>query len=122
MVSLGPVPLSNAAASVTTNPETFTLDAGQTREVVVTVQPPGGVDKSRFPVYSGYINIDSPGESQRVTYLGLAANLKDKQILDHSDKWVNATLPAILNSTNAAQTTPTNFTFVGNDFPRIAWR
>jgi Fn3-like domain len=122
LVSLGPVPLSNAAATVTTSPDSFTLAAGQTQEVVITIQAPSGVDKSRFPVFSGYVLIDSPGETQRVTYLGLAASLKDKQILDPSDKWVKATLPAILNGTNAAQTASTNWTFAGNDFPRVAWR
>ncbi|KAH6906334.1 peptidase [Coprinopsis sp. MPI-PUGE-AT-0042] len=122
LVSLGPVPLTSAAATVTMSPKSFTLATGQTQEVVITIQPPGAVDKSRFPVFSGYVLIDSPGETQRVTYLGLAASLKDKQILDHSDKWVNATLPAILNGTNAAQAISTNYTFAGNDFPRVAWR
>ncbi|TFK18825.1 subtilisin-like protein [Coprinopsis marcescibilis] len=92
---LGPVPLSDAAARVTIVPSEFTLAAGCTREVVVSVKPPAGVVASRFSVYSGFIHISSPGENHRVTYLGLAAFLKDKRVLDDYDEWSKKRCPLL---------------------------
>ena len=118
------VPLSNAAARVTISPEELTLPPGQTRQVVVTIAPPSGIDASRFPVYSGFILINSPGETQRVTYLGLAAKLKDKRVLDEDPQYFDAPLPAVTTGQwGDAIRGPWNFTFSGNnDYPTINWR
>ncbi|TFK18824.1 peptidase [Coprinopsis marcescibilis] len=120
---LGPVPLSDAAARVTIVPSEFTLAAGRTREVVVSVRPPIGVVASRFPVYSGFIHISSPGENHRVTYLGLAASLKDKRVLDDYDEWAEETLPAVVAATTGeVQTGPANYTFAEGDIPVLVYR
>ncbi|KAH6906362.1 peptidase [Coprinopsis sp. MPI-PUGE-AT-0042] len=120
----GPAPLSNAAARVVINPSQLTLAPGQTRQVVVTVSPPQGIDATRYPVYSGFILIDSPGETQRVTYLGLAAKIKDKRILDDDPQYIDAPLPAFTNGWRDVITGPHNFTFseADLDFPACVYR
>jgi hypothetical protein len=107
---------------VTIVPSNLILLPGQTGKVIVNISPPGGVDKARFPVYSGFILIDSPGETQRVTYLGLAAKLKDKRILDDDTQWIGAALPSITDGWDAPVNGPHNFTFTGDDYPGIVFR
>ncbi|KAH6897584.1 peptidase [Coprinopsis sp. MPI-PUGE-AT-0042] len=118
----GPVPISDAAARVTIIPSNLVLPPGQTGRVIVNISPPSGVDKARFPVYSGFILIDSPGETQRVTYLGLAAKLKDKRILDDDTQWIGAALPAVTNGWDEPVNGPHNFTFTGDDYPGLVFR
>ena len=75
-----------------------------------------------FPVYSGFIQIASGSELHHVTYLGVAASLKDKQVLDDTDAFFGVPLPAFLNAVGDIQEVPTNYTFVGDDFPAILSR
>jgi Fn3-like domain len=120
---LAPVPLSNAAASVVISPSEFTLLPGQSRQVIVTVSPPQGIDASRYPVYSGFILIDSPGETQKVTYLGLAARIKDKRILDDDPGFYGTPLPVVTVGYGDAINSTHNFTFTGDyDFPSTIFR
>ena len=99
------------------------MPAGQTRQVLLTFLPPTGVDRRRFPVYSGFVTIDSGSEVQRVSYLGMAASIKDKRILDDSEQWAGYKLPAISDkATEAPSTGPQNFTFVGDNYPVVDFR
>ena len=120
----GPVPLSNDFAQVTISPEEFTLTPGETAEVAVTITPPSGIDASRLPVYSGFIVIDSAGETQHVTYLGLASNIKEKQILDPApEAEPGLTLPLAYMGFGDPVTEPFNFTFADDfSFPLIRYR
>ena len=120
--SLGPVPLTNTSATVTLVPDTFTLWPGSSQTVVAIFSPPKGLDAATFPLYSGFIEIAAPSENLHVTYIGLAASLKDKQVVDNSDIFFGAKIPALLDSQGDVQTTPTNYTFVGADVPTLLWR
>jgi len=91
--------------------------------VHATFFPPSGLDASLYPVYSGAIEITSSGSDiTHVSYLGLAASLKDKQVVDNTDKFYGYKLPAILDGERAVQTAPKNYTFANGDFPSLLWR
>ncbi|KAJ7805318.1 hypothetical protein B0H14DRAFT_2611489, partial [Mycena olivaceomarginata] len=103
---LGPVALSTDYASVSFNGGKFTLLPGQSHEVVATIKPPKGVDATTFPVYSGFIHVTSGTESVHATYLGLAASLKDKQVIDNTDFIFGVPLPLVLDSEGNVQDAP----------------
>ncbi|KAG5640018.1 hypothetical protein DXG03_001768, partial [Asterophora parasitica] len=118
----GPVPLTKAAASVTLSTTSFTLLPGLSLPIVAKFTLPKG-DASTFPVYSGFIEVSSgPTDNLHVTYLGLGASLKDKQVLDNTDKWVGVRFPLVFNSTLQVQVNPTNYTFKGKDVPIVLYR
>lgn len=83
---------------------------------------PKNVDAKTFPLYSGFIHVISGTEDLHVSYIGLGASLKDKQVVDNTDEFFGVPLPAILDSEGDVQTDPTNYTFVGEDFPTLLWR
>ncbi|KAF8800239.1 subtilisin-like protease [Phlegmacium glaucopus] len=120
--ALGPVPLSAVAASVEMTPSTFIVLPGQSQSVVTKFTPPSGLDISTYPVYSGFIEIASDSETVHVSYLGLLGNLRDKQVIDTTDVVLGYTLPAIINATQSPQVDPTNYTFVGTDYPSLVYR
>ncbi|KAF9028989.1 subtilisin-like protease [Hymenopellis radicata] len=119
----GPVPLTADAASVTLSAPQFTLGAGQSKTIVATFSPPEGVDAATFPVFSGFIQISSgPDDVTHVTYLGLAASLIDKQVVDNTDFFFGVTLPVVLDAAGDVQDGATNYTFEGGDFPTLLFR
>ncbi|KAJ7097194.1 subtilisin-like protease [Mycena belliarum] len=120
--ALGPVPLSTQYATVKFNKGKFTLFPGQSQTVVATITPPTGVDATTFPVYSGFIFATSGTETVHATYLGLAAALKNKQVIDNTDAIFGVALPVVLDTSGAVQAAPTNYTFVGADAPVVLWR
>jgi len=95
---------------------------GQSHEVTANIKPPQGVDATTFPVYSGFIHVTSGNDSVHATYLGLAASLKDKQVIDNTDAIFGLTLPLILDASGNPQNASVNYTFVGADAPTILWR
>jgi hypothetical protein len=73
-------------------------------------------------VYSGFIEITSLAETLKVTYLGVAARLKDKAILDISAKIFGYNLPALLDSSGKPQVGEPTYTLVNGDNPALHWR
>jgi hypothetical protein len=73
------------AGEITFSAEQITVDAGQTASLTVTIaQPPfSPTDLTRFPLYSGYIDISgtnvdhSHTEELHIPYFGLAAAMRD---------------------------------------------
>ncbi|EDR11679.1 pyrolysin [Laccaria bicolor S238N-H82] len=120
--SLGPVPLTKTSASVTLVPNTFTLRPGSSQIVAAIFSPPKGLNAATYPLYSGFIEIAAPSENLHVTYIGLAASLKDKQVVDNSDIFFGEKIPALIDSKGDVQKSPTNYTFVGTDVPTLLWR
>lgn len=90
--------------------------------MTVSIVPPRGVDPAALPVFSGFIQIANENEQFHVTYLGLAAALRDAAILDTTDVFFGVPLPVIADSAGNFFTEDTNFTFVGGDFPGILLR
>lgn len=121
-VSDGPVPLTTAAASVTIIPSIITVLPGQTQTVVATFQPPEGLDETTFSVFSGFIQLTSLTEELQVSYIGLAGSLINKQVVDNTDVFFGIPIPTLLDSAGNAQLVPTNYTFVGDDFPTLLFR
>lgn len=71
---------------MTQGAQTLRIHPGETKEFVVKFTAPQGLDASQFPVYSGHVVIQSAIERLSVSYLGVAANMKDMQIFDHTTK------------------------------------
>ena len=120
--NLGPVSLFTRYATVEFTKTTFTLKPGSSIEISVTIKPPAGIDHTMFPVFSGFVQVDSGDESLHVTYLGLAASLKDKQIVDNTAAFFGFKLPALLNKSGQAQLGPANYSFVSGDVPKVLLR
>lgn len=113
------------SAFVLLSPDHFSLEPGNTQIVTAIFRlPSAGLDSSTYPVFSGFIEIedDSSSVSYHVSYLGLAASLKDKQILDDTEHFFGIRLPALLNAADSLQTNPENYTFVNGDAPSILGR
>lgn len=118
----GPVPLSNRSATVKFSSTSVTVKAGQTVEITAKITPPTGLDPAQLPVFSGFFQVSNANESYHVTYLGLAASLKNTQVVDTSNTFFGVNLPVITNPQGSFITQPTNFTFVGQDFPELLMR
>ncbi|KIM30827.1 hypothetical protein M408DRAFT_65702 [Serendipita vermifera MAFF 305830] len=119
----GPVPLSEAPASVSFFQSTFSLDPGASAQITASFTPPAGLDPASFPVYSGWVTATaSNGEILAIPYVGLAASVIDMKILDYSDFYFPFPTPVILNATGYVQIEPTNYTFADKDFPAFLWR
>lgn len=59
---------------------------------------------------------------QKVTYLGLAASLKTRSILDNTDAFFGVQLPILLDAAGEVQTEEKAYTLTGTDFPTIITR
>ncbi|KAK7053167.1 hypothetical protein VNI00_003786 [Paramarasmius palmivorus] len=122
--ALGPVPQTTDAATVEISSESFSLAPGESTTFTVTITPPSGLDATTFPVYSGFVEISADGESHHVSYIGLAASLIDKRVIDDTDFFFGVTIPAVLDSIGDVQSGPTNYTFdlSTNDYPTFLYR
>ncbi|KAI0709562.1 pyrolysin [Cerioporus squamosus] len=118
----GPVPLDATAAQVSFSPQSFTVQPGQTQTVRVSIAPPKGLDAKTFPVFSGFIQGTNANETFHVSYLGLAASLKDMPVVDNTDVFFGVNLPTMVDGQGNFFTTPENFTFVDGDFPSVLMR
>lgn len=118
---MGPVPLTNDYASVTFSQSRVLVAPGATAIVVAYFKAPKA-DASTYPVFSGFITISSDTETLRVSYLGLAASLKQKAILDTTDVFFGVPLPFIADSEGNVQDNSTTYTFTGEDVPSLYLR
>ncbi|EJD39665.1 subtilisin-like protease [Auricularia subglabra TFB-10046 SS5] len=119
----GPVPQDNSIrATVRLALQRVTVLPGTGFPVIVSIQPPKNVDAKALPVLSGQIVVSTAGETLRVSYLGVAAPLKSVQVIDNSDEILGVPTPLLLDGVGAIQVDATNYTFVGEDYPVIAWR
>ena len=107
---------------MTVFPRVFTVRPGQTQLVTVQIKPPTGLDATVLPVFSGFIQVESATETFHVTYLGLAAALKNAQVVDNTDTFFGEKIPAIVDANGNFITGPQNFTFNSTDFPSVVMR
>ncbi|PIL35992.1 hypothetical protein GSI_01652 [Ganoderma sinense ZZ0214-1] len=94
---------------------------GISETVVVVIKPPKGLNSTDNSVFSGFLEIVNADESH-VTYLGLAAALKDTHVVDNTDIFFGVQIPAIFDANSNVVNTTKNFTFQGTDFPSIVSR
>jgi len=102
-------------------PVNFTVQASGSQQVAISFQLPTTLDASWYPVYSGFVEVTSGSESYHASYIGLGASLKDHRILDNTTEVVQTSMP-LLYDQNGTVTELTNYTFLGEDFPWIAYR
>ncbi|KAK7053264.1 hypothetical protein VNI00_003890 [Paramarasmius palmivorus] len=123
--ALGPVPLSDAFANVELSTESFSLAPGESQDVTAHFVAPQA-DSSTFPLYSGFIQVSDGSETVHVTYLGLAASLRDKTVLDFTNITLGRQTPTLLEPSGRPQSTARNYTFDvlegEGDFPSVEIR
>lgn len=117
-----PVPQTADAATVDILPKSISIPPGVTLPVVLRFTAPKGTDPARLPVYSGFIDVTSDGETLHVPYMGIAASLKDKSILDTTDKYFDVKLPALLDAAGDVASNASSFTLAGGDAPSVLFR
>ena len=100
----------------------LTIWPGLSETVVVVIKPPKGLNSTDNPVFSGFLEIANDQESYHVTYLGLAAALKDTHVVDNTDTFFGVKIPAIFDANSNVVNTTKNFTFQGTDFPSVVSR
>ena len=116
-----PVPLSSDFATVSM-PTSVTINAGQSKSVSIQITSPRA-DASVIPVYTGYIQVTSDaGEVLAVTYMGIAAKLRDATILDNTDEMFGFKLPALLDAAGNSTTSVQTYDFKGQNYPTILFR
>jgi hypothetical protein len=137
----GPAPLAEGHLEVTLTPRIFKLEPGASTSVSVEFAPPGsGVDKTTFPVLSGFLRIISspvvlPGaariakaqESLTVSYLGIATPITSMQVLDRGFGLTSSgtySMPVVLigGDPKKPQTLPRAYTFLDGDLPVLVLR
>ncbi|KAK6343857.1 hypothetical protein TWF696_007512 [Orbilia brochopaga] len=117
LASAFPPDLLESYATVTIEPSELTIKPGQSKRVVVSVQPPTGLDASRIPVYGGWVKITpSKGDDElSIPYMGIGTIMKQATVTNFEQGF-----PVLLNSRN--QTVLVNGTKVSKALPvGIAW-
>jgi hypothetical protein len=122
-----PVPLSGTAAQVTLSFKSIKINPGKTVPVLIHIAPLAGLDASTFPVYSGSVKIASDaGETLSVSYMGVAAALKDMHVIDNTDVTFGIPLPSLLGPDGNPQNNGSTYTFAKNndtvDGPTLLYR
>ncbi|KAJ7647008.1 subtilisin-like protease [Roridomyces roridus] len=111
------------AAFVQFSRSQVTVHPNDTKYIHLTFTPPPSADNASFPVYSGFIHVESPTETVKVTYLGVGASLKVAPLLDRSNWYFDFSLPAMIDSDGDVQTGPMNYTFMDQDAsPFVVYR
>lgn len=118
-----PLPITKGAASVNFSMESFTLGAGESKEVTAAFTAPE-IDDKPLPVYSGFVTVNCGDDKvvARVSYMGAVGSLRERQVLDTSDRYFGIPIPAIVDSALKPQTGPKNYTFEGDDVPTLLFR
>ncbi|KAI1931223.1 hypothetical protein LOZ60_000425 [Ophidiomyces ophidiicola] len=69
-------------ATLTFSHSTVTVSPGQNVTIKVSAKLPEGLEKSRIPLYSGYVTLNSTEGPLVVPYLGAAGVMRDAPVLD----------------------------------------
>jgi hypothetical protein len=96
-----PVPLGGDAATATFLPPTLVLAPGQSGKVLVTFTAPA-TNQDTLPLYSGAVIArgEKDGSTVTVPYMGLAASVAARPVLDSSSYFEDYPLPALLSNQN----------------------
>jgi subtilisin family serine protease len=121
--ALYPVPLTADFAHLSLSSDTFYLKPGEKTKVTVSFTAPTLTNRT-IPVYSGWIEVagQETGECLSVTYLGIAARLKESKVIDNTDFTFGHPIPALIDSNGNITTQETSFNFKNGNFPSIHYR
>ena len=121
--ALYPVPLTADFAQLSLSSDTLYLKPGEKKDVTVSFTAPTITNRT-IPVYSGWIEVagQETGECLSVTYLGIAARLKESKVIDNTDFFFGVPIPALIDGNGNIATQETSFTFQNGDFPSILYR
>ena len=100
----------------------MTAHPGQTQEITVYITPPTGVDPSILPVLSGFVQVESPTKTFHVTYLGVAAALKNAQVVDTTDTFFGVNIPVITDPAGGLESIIFDLTISIQDDPADGFR
>lgn len=115
--------MSGAAAQVDISNSNLSLQPGASTTVSVRFTPPAGLNKTTFPIYSGYIYIlSNDAILLKVPYLGMAAAMRDMSVIDTGAVIAGATLPLIADGNFNIQSGEKTYTFMGASVPSIFLR
>jgi hypothetical protein len=107
----GPFEAIDAHADITFAENQALVSAGGKTNITVRCTPPEGVDKARWPIYSGYITLNSTnGDALSIPYVGNAGAMRDGVIIDDEAVtfWPRLAVDEVV--TLARPTTPGNTT------------
>ncbi|KAF8714638.1 Subtilisin-like protein, partial [Rhizoctonia solani] len=123
---LGPLGLIDSSAVATIEPAEVIVPAGSSASINVTLSSPTALDKTQFPVYSGYIRATgSDNSTLQSTYIGVAAALKDMKIIDNTNAYFgDVQIPVVVSA--LGDPVPSNgsavFTMSASDYPIVIGR
>lgn len=117
-----PVPQTTDKVTVHIGTPAVTIEAGKSATVQVAFTAPQGLPAAQLPVLSGFIQIVGGGETLKVSYLGVAANLKDAAVIDGSTAFFGFRTPTLLDAQSNEQDTTANYTLKGEDAPTLLFR
>jgi subtilisin family serine protease len=121
--ALYPVPLTADFAHLSLSSDTFYLKPGEKKKVTVSFTAPTLTNRT-IPVYSGWIEVagQETGECLSVTYLGIAARLKESKVIDNTDFTFGQPIPALIDGNGNITTQEASFNFKNGNFPSILYR
>ncbi|KAG9050739.1 hypothetical protein FS837_002683 [Tulasnella sp. UAMH 9824] len=118
-----PVPINTHYAKVTFKPSTLIVQPGKSAKFVATIHPPKGVDRKNFPVYTGFLQVESATSSVHVAYMGVAGKMKDLKILDRTPDYFGVSGPYLVDADGNIQTGPETYRWEKDyDFPWAVFR
>jgi len=117
-----PLPITSDVVGVKLSTQSVVVPPGETTTVTVKFTPPAGADAKTYPVLSGHIQVEGGSETLKVSYIGIAGNLKDIAVIDGSTAFFETPTPLLLNSQGKTLVPGTEFTLAGDDTPTLRFR
>ncbi|KAG8953400.1 hypothetical protein FRC04_002242 [Tulasnella sp. 424] len=118
-----PVPLDKHYATVTVNPSWLSVQSGKSASVAVIFHPPKGVDQTKLPVYSGFLNVASAEDSVHVAYMGVVGAMRGMKIWDRTTDYFPVAGPFIIDPAGNVQNKPVTYKWRNStDYPAVVSR
>jgi len=117
-----PLPTISEFVDVKLSTPSVVVRSGETTTVTVRFTPPASIDAQTYPVLSGHIQVEGGSETLKVSYVSIAASLKDISVLDGSAAFFGTRTPLLLNSTGGEQVPGTEYTLVSGNAPTVRFR
>lgn len=82
LIASAPLDRMNAPADIKFDETSVSVSAGGKAEITIRCAQPGGVDSSRWPIYSGYITLNGTnGDDLSIPYIGNAGSMRSGSII-----------------------------------------